>query len=195
MDVAADGERVAASLADWLTRLTFVDLTTDEVTAQLIDAAATWAGGQGWRVYRRAPSVVPLPPPMDRQHSVLDVACARPDGPPVVIEVDHTDRRRTLEKLIAESEAGRIAVWLRWGTGRFVAPPTPVRMVTFEVTARRGMPGQGRRYARLPATELPPPAHSLDGTGTASAVTLPLPSVEAAGPVDTSTPRGGEPSQ
>jgi hypothetical protein len=178
MDVAAEGERVAASLAERLAGLTFVDLPADEVTAQVIDAVAGWAAGQGWRVYRRAPSVVPLPPPLERQHSVLDVACARPDGPPVVVEVDHTDRRRTVEKLIAESEAGRIAVWVRWGTGRFVAPPPPVRMVTFEVTARRGTAAQGRRYTRLPAVDLPPPAHSAGGPGTGDAVTLPLPPVD-----------------
>lgn len=175
MDVAADAERVAASLAEWLTRLTFVDLPAEEVTARAIESVAAWAGGRGWRVYRRAPSVLPLPPPLERQHSVLDVACARPDGPPVVVEVDHTDRRRTVDKLVAESGAGRIGIWLRWGTGRFVAPPPPVRMVTCEVTARRGAVGQGRRYTRLPAGDLAPPAHSVGGTGTADTVALPIP--------------------
>src|SRR5436305_7826556 len=101
---------------------------------------------RGWRVYRRAPSVLSLPPPMDRQRSVLDVACARPDGPPIAIEVDHTDRRRTVEKLLAEAATGRVPLWIRWGTGRFAAPPAPIHLVTFEVTRRKGVPG---RYARV----------------------------------------------
>nr|BFE71729.1 hypothetical protein GCM10020092_050300 [Actinoplanes digitatis] len=113
-------------LAAWLARLTFADLTQDEVTARIIDAVAAWGDAQGWRVYRRAPSVVTLPPPMDRQHSVLDVALARPGAPPVVVEVDHTDRRRTIDKLLAEAGAGRVAVWVRWG-GRGASPSRPPR--------------------------------------------------------------------
>jgi hypothetical protein len=155
----------ADQLAEWLDRLTFSDLSTDEVTARLIDAIAEWGAAQGWRVYRRAPSVVTLPPPMERQHSVLDVACARPDGPPIVVEVDHTDRRRTVDKLLAEAEAGRIGIWVRWGTPPFKPPPMPVQMATFEVTRR-----SGRRFARTHA--LAPPAH---GAGFGAAEETPIP--------------------
>jgi uncharacterized UPF0146 family protein len=157
---------VADSLAARLAELTFADLTTDAVTALIIDAIADWAADQGWRVYRRAASVVPLPPPMQRQHSVLDVAAARPSGPPLAIEVDHTDRRRTVEKLVAEAAAGRIGIWVRWGTGRFTVPPEPIRLVTVEVTRH-----PGARFSRGP--DLPPPEHSADGTG--DAVVLPFP--------------------
>jgi hypothetical protein len=143
----------AADLAAWLDRVTFADLSTDQVTLRLIDEVAAWAGGHGWRVYRRAPSVVPLPPPMDKQHSVLDVACARPDGPPLAIEIDHSDRRRTVDKLVAEAAAGRVPIWVRWGTGGFREPPAPVRMVPLEVTRR------GRLNTRMP--DRPPPAHGV----------------------------------
>jgi hypothetical protein len=142
----------AADLSTWLDRVTFADLSTDQVTLRIIDEVAAWGGSHGWRVYRRAPSVVPLPPPMDKQHSVLDVACARPDGPPLAIEIDHTDRGRTVDKLVAEAAAGRVAIWVRWGTGKFREPPPPVRMVTVEVTRR------GRLNTRMP--DRPPPRHS-----------------------------------
>lgn len=175
MDVADDAEQVAAGLADRLDRLTFVDLPAGEVTERIIDAVLDWARDRGWRAYRRPPSVVPLPPPMAHQHSVVDVGCARPDGAPVVIEVDHTDRRRTVDKLLAEAAAGRVAIWVRWGTGGFAAPPPPVRMVTCEVTRRTGPAGQGRRYSRTPAAALPPPAHSTGGTGEAVVEALPIP--------------------
>ena len=155
----------AASLAEWLDRVTFTELTTDQVTARLIDEIAAWGSGHGWRVYRRAPSVVTLPPPMERQHSVLDVACARPDGPPLAIEVDHTDRRRTAEKLRAEADAGRIAIWVRWGRPPFAEPPPPVRMVTCEVTRRAKL--HSRTHDR------PAPAHSA-GIGQAQELTIPL---------------------
>ncbi|WP_370461900.1 hypothetical protein [Micromonospora sp. ALFpr18c] len=171
----AQGERLAADLGDRLAELTFVDLDTDEVTARVIDEVARWAQAQGWRVYRRAPSVVPLPPPMEQRHSVLDVACARPDGPPVVVEVDHTDRARTVQKLTAEADAGRIPIWVRWGVGRFTAPPPPVRMVTVEVTRRAGPAGRGRLHSRT--SERPAPEHSAAG-GTVATPALPIPLTE-----------------
>lgn len=174
MDVVQDGARTAASLADWLAPLTFTGLATDEVTAWIIDTVAAWAGAQGWRVYRRAPSVVPLPPPLSRQYSVLDVACARPDGPPVAVEVDRSDRRRTYDKLVAEAGAGRIALWVRWGPGPFIAAAPPVHLVPCEVTRRSGPAGQGRLHDRLRVPERPAPAHSQQGTGVADEVALPI---------------------
>jgi hypothetical protein len=71
---------------------------------------------------------------MQHRHSVVDVACARPSAPPVVVEVDRADRARTVEKLIAEAAAGRVPIWVRWGTGGFAAPPAEIHLVTFEVT-------------------------------------------------------------
>ncbi|WFE30750.1 hypothetical protein O7623_25865 [Solwaraspora sp. WMMD791] len=148
------------SLADRLATVTFTDLTTDQVTALLVDTVADWGARQGWRVYRRAASVLPLPPPMADKHSVVDVACARPDAAPVVVEIDHTDRRRTVEKLLAEAAAGRVAIWVRWGTRGFTAPPAAVHPVTIDVTARTATTGRGvRLFSRQPTRELPPPPH------------------------------------
>ncbi|MEH0973314.1 hypothetical protein V6U77_19520 [Micromonospora sp. CPCC 205546] len=177
----ADGERLAASLADRLDAVTFTDLTTDEVTARLIDAVVDWAAEQGWRVYRRASSVLPLPPPMSAQQSVLDVACARPDGPPVVVEVDHGTRRRTWEKLLAEADAGRIPLWVRWGAGRLAPPPAPILMVACEVSRRPDPTGKGRVHSRSARADMPPPAHSGVRAETVAAVELPLPPPEAPG--------------
>jgi hypothetical protein len=156
-----DAERVTAGLAARVAAVTFLDRSADEVTALLIDAVADWAADQGWRVYRRARSVVPLPPPYEHRFSTLDVACARPTGPPVVIEVDRTDRRRTVEKLLAEATAGRVAIWLRWGAGAFPDPPAPIRLVTCAVTARSA--GGGRRFDRTAVSHRPPPRHSASG--------------------------------
>src|SRR5690349_16608505 len=105
MDTADDGTGTARSLAGWLRALTFADLTSDQVTARLLDEVVRWGTAQGWRVYRRAPSVFPLPPPL-RGNSVVDVACARPQAQPIVVEVDRLERRRTVDKLLAEAAAG-----------------------------------------------------------------------------------------
>ena len=107
----ADVDSVVAGLHAALTAVTFADRDTDTVTELLIEAAASWAAAQGWRVYRRAASVMHLPPPYETQHLFLDLACARPAGPPIAIEVDHTARRRTVDKLLEEAVAGRIPIW------------------------------------------------------------------------------------
>ncbi|MFI5493873.1 hypothetical protein [Actinoplanes sp. NPDC051859] len=153
-------------LADRLTALTFSGLTQEQVTALLIDAVVEWGEEQGWRVYRRAPSVMRLPPPMERQHSVLDVALARPGAPPVVVEVDHTDRKRTVEKLLAEAEEGRIPFWVRWGPGRIADAPPPIEVIAVSVTRHQG------RYSR---SDLAAPEHSPRSLGPAEATELPLP--------------------
>jgi hypothetical protein len=156
-------------LAQRLAGLTFAGLTQDQVTGRIIDEVAAWGQARGWRVYRRAPSVVTLPPPMDKQHSVVDVALARPAAPPIVVEVDHTDRKRTVEKLLAEAAAGRVAVWVRWGPGRPAEPPAPIRLIALPVTRSQG------RYSRSTGPDRPAPTHSAVTAGTAEASELPLP--------------------
>jgi hypothetical protein len=153
-----------ADLAARLDGLVFADLNTEQVTARIIDEVVTWGRGHGWRVYRRPPSVVPLPPPLEQQHSVVDVGVARADGPPLVIEVDHTDRRRTVEKLLAEAAAGRVPIWVRWSTGPIAVPPLPVGMVPLQVTRH------GHTYSRRP--DRPPPAH---GSAVIDASAEPIP--------------------
>jgi len=157
-----DGARVAASLAAELVGLTFVEQAERAVTALLIETVLTWARGQGWRAYPRARSVLTLPAPYQHRHSLVDVGCARPDGTPVVIEVDHTDRQRSVDKLLAEAAAGRVAIWLRWGSGRFDPPPLPVQLVSCLVTVRRGPAGEGRRYSRQLEPDRPAPTHTVD---------------------------------
>lgn len=167
-----DGQELAAALGAHLDRLAFADRTTDEVTELLVGAAVEWAHGQGWRAYRRAASVVPLPPPYERQFSVVDVGVARPGAAPLVVEVDHADRRRTLDKLVAEAAAGRVALWVRWGPGRFTAPPAPIHLVTFPVIARRAGAGP-RVYSRPAERDRPAPAHTAaDGGYTLEPLTL-----------------------
>ncbi|WP_308167680.1 hypothetical protein [Catellatospora tritici] len=152
-----DGRRVARSLTAWLGDLNFTGKDADQVTQVLVEAVLAWGTAQGWRVYRKARSVVPLPPPYADRHSWVDVGIGRPDGPPVVVEIDQSDRRRTLEKLQAEAAAGRVALWVRWGTGRFVEPPEPVLLVPFPVSAASG---PGAKLFSAPVQQRPAPVHS-----------------------------------
>ena len=155
---------LVADLAARLDGLVFADLTTEQVTALIIDEVVAWGRGHGWRVYRRPASVVRLPPPLEQRHSVIDVGVARADGQPLAIEVDSTDRRRTVEKLLAEAEAGRVPIWVRWAAGPIAVPPLPVRMVPLQVTRH------GHTYSRRP--DRPAPRHS---SAVVDAVAEPMP--------------------
>ncbi|WP_238016399.1 nuclear transport factor 2 family protein [Dactylosporangium sp. AC04546] len=150
----------AAQLASWLDRLTFSDCTDARVTRLVITAVEDWGRSLGWRVYPRAASVVPLPPPYEQRRSVVDVGFARADGSPVVVEIDHADRRRTLDKLAAEAAAGRLALWVRWGSGRFATPPDGVHLVALRATSRTPLGGGERLWSRTPEADRPAPEHS-----------------------------------
>jgi hypothetical protein len=154
--VDEDADRLAASLTGWLAGLSLKDRNADQVTELLIEAVLAWGAAQGWRVYRGARSVVPLS--YADRHSSVDVGVARDGGAPIVVEVDRSDRKRTVEKLIAEAAAGRVALWVRWGTGPFLVPPLPVLLVSYPVVARRG--GQGARLYSSPHEHMQAPAHS-----------------------------------
>lgn len=153
-----DGARLGASLGAWLAEVSFTDRDADQVTELLVAAVLAWGTDQGWRVYRRARSVLPLPPPYADRHSWVDVACARRDAAPVVVEVDRSDRRRTVDKLLAEAAAGRVALWVRWGRAPFAPPPPPVHLVGCPVDARRDASG-GRVFSARSAPR-PAPSHS-----------------------------------
>ena len=62
------------------------------------------------------------------------------------------DRQRTVDKLLAEAAAGRLAIWVRWGAGPFRPPPLPVHLVTREAARSHGL--------WHTVADLPPPAHS-----------------------------------
>jgi hypothetical protein len=152
-----DGEQLARSLADHLAALTFTDLDADQVTELLVEAVIGWASAAGWRAYKKARSVMPLPPPYADRHSWVDVGIARADALPVVVEIDQSDRKRTLEKLRAEADAGRIALWVRWGKGPFNPPELPVRLASCLVDVRKDAAGR-KLFSSHVADRPPPPA-------------------------------------
>ena len=149
---------MADSLTRWLAEVVLTGQTADQVTECLIEAVARWGTARGWRVYRGARSVLPLPPPYDQRHSTVDLGLAREEGGPVVVEIDRTDRKRTVDKLLAEAAAGRAALWVRWGEGEFMVPPPPVGLVPFPVQARKH--GAGPKLFYTPGQQLEPPEHS-----------------------------------
>ncbi len=158
MAVKDEAQRLADSLTGWLAEVALTGHTADQVNERLVEAVAQWAQTQGWRVYRGARSVLPLPAPYADRHSTVDIGIARDSQAPVVVEVDRSDRRRTVDKLVAEAAAGRVALWVRWGTGEFLVPPPPVRLVACPVVARKL--GTGQKLFFSAGQELEAPEHS-----------------------------------
>ncbi|GIH06971.1 hypothetical protein Rhe02_50380 [Rhizocola hellebori] len=143
-------------MTGWLAAVSLKDRNADQVTEALIEAVLGWAVAQRWRVYRGARSVVPLS--YADRHSTVDVGVARDLAAPIVVEVDRSDRKRTVEKLVAEAAAGRVALWVRWGAGPFLVPPDPVRLVPYPTVARKA--SHGVRLYSSPGEQRQAPEHS-----------------------------------
>jgi len=60
----------------------------------------------------------------------LDVVCERPGGlAPVAIEIDRFGKVWSLQKLIAEADAGAVVLWVRWRGRTQVAIPAEIGLV------------------------------------------------------------------
>ena len=153
-DLVAATERTPLRYGDGHGRRRYADRTVAAPPGWTRSPSPTWhrpgrppgcstrsSGGataQGWRVYRRAPERLPAAAAAERQLGARRRAAPGPARQPIAVEVDRLDRRRTVDKLLAEAAAGRVAIWVRWGTGPFAAPPAPVHLVTREAARSRG---------------------------------------------------------
>jgi hypothetical protein len=79
----------------------------------------------------------------------------------LAIEIDRGTKRQSLDKLIAEAEAGALAIWVRWSGWSSIPVPPSIGLVELRAV-RTVMPGtRGFRYRRTPYLTWPaPPQHS-----------------------------------
>jgi hypothetical protein len=113
-----DGTRTAESLAAWLRDLHFTDLPEERATARIVDAVVQWGENAG--LARLPPGAERLPAAGAAQGPLRARRGLRPRRrrPADRVEVDRLDRQRTVDKLLSEAAAGRLAIWVRWGRAR-----------------------------------------------------------------------------
>ncbi|MDQ7910204.1 hypothetical protein RB614_37485 [Phytohabitans sp. ZYX-F-186] len=149
-----------SSLAGWLAPLAF-DLTAAEVTSLLTVEVARWAEQYQFACDREVPSRYTRTSRRGFEWpGLIDIVGRHPNGVKLAIEIDRHTKRRSLDKLIAEAEAGAVAIWVRWfGQSTIVVPPT-VGLVELRVRRVRTPGDGGYRYQRTPHLAWPaPPPH------------------------------------
>jgi len=108
-----------AELFDDLARLCFsVDvsgLSARGITARLTREIVAWSLANGWSTKTEARVVLSAPGQRIRDYGYIDVIVKRGDGAPdVAIEIDQTDKPRSVAKLQYVMSLGMEAVWIRW---------------------------------------------------------------------------------
>ena len=107
--------RATDSLQEWLAPLEFTDLSRSAVTEAITAQAVAWAMSHGFVVSQDVEAVATKRRPHNRHIGLLDIACEHPSGQQLAIEVDFANRVWSVEKLAAEADAGKLALWVKWG--------------------------------------------------------------------------------
>ncbi|MBF6215779.1 hypothetical protein IU487_32800 [Nocardia puris] len=145
--------QLASSLTSWLADVRVTGLSAREATALITEQTVRWAHANGWTVDLEREALIARRTGRRMYHGHLDVFCWRDDHLPcIAIEIDRSNKRWSVEKLLAEADTGNIALWVRWyGTTRIVLPNT-VGLVDISATAAFERPRREprRRERRAP---------------------------------------------
>jgi len=144
---------LASSLTRWLSEVRVTGLSAREATALITQHTVRWGHANGWTVDLEREALIARRTGRRMYHGHLDVFCWRDDHLPcIAIEIDRSNKRWSVEKLLAEADTGNIALWGRWyGTTRIAVPDT-VGLVDISATAGFERPRKEarRRERRAP---------------------------------------------
>jgi hypothetical protein len=107
--------RATSSLREWLASVEFSDLSRSAVTALLTDRVIAWGRSHGFEAQTEVEAVATKRKPYGRQIGLLDVLCSHRSGQQIAVEIDNTNKVWSIEKLAAEADSGKLALWVKWG--------------------------------------------------------------------------------
>ncbi|UGT58866.1 hypothetical protein [Nocardia asteroides] len=124
-------EKWTRSLADWLAPVRATGLTSSQTTALITAHTLEWARSKRWKPATEVPALIERSSANGRTYrGRLDVVCERSWWrPPIAIEIDRANKRWSLDKLIAEADAGHVALWVRWHGDTVIEVPPRVGLV------------------------------------------------------------------
>lgn len=127
---------MAASLRRHLEPVRLEGLSAPEATRLVTEQTVCWADEQGWTIEREVRGRIARTTKNGQQHARLDLVCTRPAAlPAVAIEIDRSGKVWSLTKLLAEIDAGCVALWVRWRGRTKVEIPESVGLVDIHDTA------------------------------------------------------------
>src|SRR5690606_11999449 len=96
--------RATRSLQAWLDPLAFTDLHRSDVTALVTEHVVAWARTNGFLIRTQVPSIATRPSSTGQQwRGRLDLACIRPGGQKIAIEIDASNKLWSIHKLTLEA--------------------------------------------------------------------------------------------
>lgn len=126
---------MAASLYRHLKPLRLSGLTAVQATRLVTDETVRWAKRQGWEVAYEVQGRITRMTENGPKRARLDLVCTRPaQQPAVAIEIDKHGKVWSLQKLLSEVDAGRVALWVRWHGRTKVEVPGTVGLVDIHDT-------------------------------------------------------------
>jgi hypothetical protein len=107
--------RATSSLREWLAHIEFADLSRSAVTEFLTDHVAAWGRSNGFDIQTEVEAVATKRKSYGRHIGLLDVLCTHRSGQQIAVEIDNTNKVWSIEKLAAEADSGKLALWVKWG--------------------------------------------------------------------------------
>ncbi len=159
--------RATESLRDWLMPLEFTDRSRSAVTEAVTAQAVAWAEHHGFEVRQQVEAIASQRRPL-RQIGFLDIAGERASGQKIAIEVVFTNKVWSIEKLATEADAGKLALWIKWG-GPLTLSLIPEKIGIIELEASSSNIAGHTMYRRQAHAFFPrEPAHVVDTRSIAS---------------------------
>ncbi len=120
-------------------------MTSTQTTKTITEYTLAWAHRRRWKVATEVPALVQRIINDRVYNGRLDVVCERSWWrPPVAIEIDRANTRWSLDKLIAEADAGHIALWVRWRGDTVIDVPPNVGLVDIRASIDNPRPSRRR---------------------------------------------------
>jgi hypothetical protein len=149
--------RATDSLRSWLAPLEFPPLPRAEVTALVTAQIAEWAQSYRFEVTQQVKAIATRRRRYGRtQNGWLDLECRHRSGMTVAIEIDFANKFWSIEKLAAEADAGKLAIWVKWG-GPVALSLIPEKIGVVELRADWSKQDGEGRYHREAHASFPAP--------------------------------------
>ncbi|SRR6266542_366516 len=108
--------RATESLRSWLAPLHFASLARSEVTSLVTAHVVAWAESYRFEVVQQVKAIATRRRRYGRtQNSWLNLECRHRSGMTIAVEIDFANKFWSIEKLAAEADAGKLAIWVKWG--------------------------------------------------------------------------------
>ena len=96
-------------------------------TEFITSSIESFAHSQGWACEREV--FLGLKRKTDGYKGLIDIIIKRPEGMPYAIEIDSSNKKWSLEKLLHAYRKGYVPIWIRWCTKINIKIPSVINLI------------------------------------------------------------------